>query len=695
MNQTTVEPPSNLKRMVALGMMAVLLLIWLFGCQRWTVPVVLMDLLPGLLWVGNHFGAVWTIAIVDFVCAAGIVAAAVPVGLVILARVTRERSLLSLLFAAAVGFWVLAVAVLLVGVFSVKAVPVVWMLGLLWVAPGGRAYPGIHFRCSGGSVSRRLFMKFNGSALHRSATRPVSGHSARGEREKLSRWEWFMVAVLVVAGVLNVLGAVTPPFEYDALEYHLGSLADYQRAGRIVFLPHNFYSNLPQLTEMLYLLGLRSAGDGVAKWLHLFFGAGTALAVFAVGKRVWSRPVGLTAAVMFFCMPFVQDLSRTARIDLATTFFGTLALAGVLLWRKEEGKEWLWMGAMAAGCAVATKWTAVPVVVLPCFILIAAETRYFKLPAVFGLLASVFVLPWLIKNFFLTGNPVYPLLDHLFESPHWGLAQSALFAEKHFAKWDQSVCEGPWRALMAEPGAVPVGVMCAPLAWLVWRGDRQVRRAGWLGILAFAGWMVLTFRPWRFLFPAVPVILLAGAAGLFSAGRWCRWLLGFVMGVGLCWTGVSVLLDVEEPERVPAGVSVAGLGLGQVGREEFLRRLGAGTFEPIFWMNENLPASATVAYVGEARVFYARHRALWCTAYDRHPLAAVWRKPTEPELLYKGLKAAGVTHVYVNFSEWERLRKGYGFLLGMDSGAFRRMLQEPAFVHPVFERGSKVVWELK
>jgi hypothetical protein len=248
---------------------------------------------------------------------------------------------------------------------------------------------------------------------------------------------------------------------------------------------------------------------------------------------------------------------------------------------------------------------------------------------------------------------------------------------------------------MSEPGALPVVVMCLPLVWLVWREDRQVRRAGWLGVLAFAGWLVFTFRPWRFLFPAMPLVLAAGAVGAMAAERWHRALMGAAMVMGLCWTGASVLVDVEDAERVPARVSVAGLGLGQVGREDFARRLGRGMFEPIFWMNENLPASATVAYVGEARAFYARHRVLWCTAYDRHPLAAAWKKPTDAASLYKGLKAAGVTHVYVNFSEWERLRKGYGYLLAMDSAAFRTMLQDEALARRAHENGNNMVWELK
>jgi 4-amino-4-deoxy-L-arabinose transferase-like glycosyltransferase len=659
MKQVRLEPPSTLKRLIAFGWVAVVVLIWLCFCDAWVVPVTVARLVPGTVWIGPHFFGVWGRGLLDLFCAAGILATALPVGRVVVEFFTSERGVLASLFAVVVGLWVMAVAVLVAGVISVRAVPVVWVGLLTWVLPGGR-------------------WKWSQSKW-----------------EKLSGWEWFLVAVLVVAGVLNVIGVVTPPFEYDALEYHLGALSEYARAGRIVFLPHNFYSNLPQLTEMLYLLGLQTCSAGVAKWLHLCFALLTAVALFAVGRRCWSRAVGLTSATLFFCLPFVADLSRTARIDLATTFFGTMAFAGVLLWSRSNEGGWFWLGAAAAGVSVATKWTAVPVVVLPCFILIAAETRYFRLPAIFCLLASVFILPWLVKNFFFAGNPVYPLLDDWFHSSHWGMGQAALFAEKHFARWDASMWRSPWRSLMSEPGASPLVLMVAPLAWLAWRGDRQVRRLAWLVGLAFLGWWALTFRPWRFLLPAVPMALLVGAVGLLVAGRWSRVLVGVVAGMGLCWTLATELVDAEYSERIPPKVSMMEFALGQTGREEFVARVGAGAFEPILWMNTHLPASAKVLYVGEGRVFYAKTPPVWCTAFDRHPLAKVLRMPTDASKMYAGLRAAGVTHVYVNFSEWRRLRENYNYLLGMDAGAFRQMLQDPVYARRIYEHDGKVVWELK
>ena len=123
-----------------------------------------------------------------------------------------------------------------------------------------------------------------------------------------------MLALVVAAAAINLLGAVVPPFEYDELEYHLGAPSEYLKAGRILFLPHNFYSNMPQLTEMLYLLAMVVRSDVAAKLLHWSFGLLSAMAVYSVASRRWSSRVGMTAAALFYAVPFVQDLSQTARI---------------------------------------------------------------------------------------------------------------------------------------------------------------------------------------------------------------------------------------------------------------------------------------------------------------------------------------------------------------------------------------------
>ena len=577
---------SNLRRWLAVGWAAAIALIFLYRYDAWQFPILLGQALPAIQ-LGPYFNAFWRERLLDAGKCAAVLTTAFAAGSVLIHRLTKERNLLTGLFALAAGLWLLATGVLIIAEFSVAHTGWIFLLAGGWLLPAPRAY------------------------FHRAG--------------KFAANPW--LALIVIAALLGLLGAMAPPFEYDELEYHLGAPSEYLKAGRIIFLPHNFYSNMPQLTEMLYLLVRCGTA---AKMLHWCFGVLSALAIFAVASRLWSQRTGIMAAALFYCLPFVFDLSQTARIDLATTFFVTLTFGGVLT--ESDG----YLSALAAGAAIATKWTAIPVVLLP----VILKRRWFCL------LSPILCLPWLLKNWLLTGNPVYPMFS-------WSHEQATLFAAKHYAHFDAvgfwQIAERIWHYSFVETGAVPVLLMTAPLAVLV-RGDNRLKRTALLFGAAYAGWYLLTFRPWRFLMPALPLAAMLGAVALDSVARWCRALVVVVMLVGLTWIGLQVAVDLEDPGRLPAQVSVLNLVLGRLPEQEFLSRLGHGIFETVVWMNANLPVTAKVLYVGEARVALAQHAVVWATAFDRFPVDAT----------------NGVTHVYFNYSELNRLHGHYGYPRGLD-----------------------------
>jgi 4-amino-4-deoxy-L-arabinose transferase-like glycosyltransferase len=619
--------------------------------------------------VGPYFGIFLLGRIADGVCVAALFASAFAMGAVATARLLPDRTPLGALFALGVGLWIMAVGVLVIGAFSVPKVPLMFCGLIAWALP---------------------------------APRKLLGSSLRSD-ESLDAWGKAMLVCLIGAALLNLPGALVPPFEYDELEYHLGAPAEYIRAGHIGFLPHNFYSNMPQLTEMLYLLGLVTTSDGAAKLLHWMFGVFAAVTVYSVATSLWTRKVGITAAALFYCTPFVQDLSQTGRVDLATTFFAALAFGGLLSWKREEVNRYLWLSALATGAAVATKWPAVGIALLPALGFVFLARRSWRLTLCYGLVAGVAVAPWLVKNWVLAGNPVYPLLYGLFPSPHWSAAQAALFAQRHSPTFDGDgivqVVGRIWQFSFTEPGAVPLLLMAAPLVLLIRKRDPGACRAAGLFLASYAGWYLLTFRPWRFLLPAFPLAAMVGAYALESvsfgkrASVVLRIAIGVVMMFSLARMAMSNLVDVEDYRRVPPMMNPIQYSLGQVSREEFVSRMGGGLFEPVVWMNHNLPAAARVLYLGEARVYYEKFPVLWSTAFDQHPLAALVSKSANSEELRALIRARGITHVYVNQYELTRLSRNYGYLNGLNWAIVEDLLNRHARV--IHEHGPYVVYALE
>lgn len=657
-------------RLLAIFWVVGLALVYLVRYGAWILPWQAASLfgaaLPALH-IGPHFQEFWIARVYDFGCVIGIVAAALGLGITVTDRLVVKRDILGALLALAAGFWLLAVLVLVAGSVSITKVPWVCLALLCWLLP----------------APRKFVREFQVS------TDPIDG------------WAKLMIACIVLAAVLNLVGTLAPPFEYDELEYHLGALADYQRAGHIVFLPHNFYSNLPQLTEMLYLLATTLTSDIAAKILHWSFGLLGALAVFGVARRLWSRAVGWTAAALFYCVPFVQDLGQTARIDLATAFFATLAFGALVIWSEEEDRNLVWLSALCAGAAVATKWTAIPVVLFPLIVSLAFR-RKFRLLPVFGLLAIAMVTPWLVKNWLLAGNPIYPLFHQWFSNPYWSAKQAAVFSGKHYPTFGWGTIEQffslPWNYSFLEAGAVPLLLMTAPLVLLVLRSEPAAKRAGWLAAGSYASWFCFTFRPWRFLFPIFGMAAVAGAFAMEKLGRevMVRYALRLAVGVVMLMSFASLalndLVDTENPERVPPEMDFVQYDLGQFTRDEFVARMGKGVLEPVIWMNENLPSGAKVLYVGEGRVYYAKHPVLWSTAFDQQPLTAMSNEAKTAEELLAALRAKGITHVYVNFAEADRLRRGYDYMTDANGNLIQNMLRHNAT--EVHRTARGVVYEL-
>lgn len=658
-------------RLLAILWVAGLALIYLLRSGAWVLPwqgAAIINTSVPALHIGPYFREFWIARGYDLACVLGIVAAALGVGATLTHGLIERRDVLGVLFALAVGFWLLAVLVLVVGTVNSAEVPCVFLVLLCWLWP----------------APRKFIRSFYVST------------------ERTDGWAKLMIVCLLLAAVLNLAGALAPPFEYDELEYHLGALADYQRMGRIVFLPHNVYSNMPQLTEMLYLLAKTTTSDIAAKLLHWLFGALGAFAVYGLAQRLWSKTVGLTAAALFYCTPLVQDLGETARIDLATTFFATLAFGALVLWtEEEESRKHLWLSALCVGAAVATKWPAIPVVLLPVVVMLVVRRDFQRLPA-FCFLAAAIIVPWLVKNWWLTGNPVYPLFPTWCPNPHWSAAQSMVFSQRHAPTFNWrglgEFVSLPWKYSFVEDGAVPLLLMTAPLFLLLPRMEPAAKRLGWLFAGAYGGWYCATFRPWRFLFPAFGVAAIVGAFAMEKLGRdsmvriALRLSVGIVMAMSLATLALNDIVDTAYPQRMPPVLSFARYALGNFTRDWLVTRMGKGVLEPIIWMNENLPVDAKVLYVGEARAYYAKQPVVWSTAFDQPPLTALSRAAKTPMELLAALRAKGITHVYMNFAELKRLQHGYDYMRDANWSLIQGTLEQHAT--EIHKSGPGIVYEL-
>ncbi|MCH8333434.1 hypothetical protein IIC65_05825, partial [Candidatus Sumerlaeota bacterium] len=333
-----------------------------------------------------------------------------------------------------------------------------------------------------GGVSALAFHLFGARSGDSSEATPSRSAALSSEEDTapariVSASGWALVGIYLVI----LLGpALSPPLNYDTLEYHLGVIPHYFQEGIVAPIPHVFYSAQPLGTEMLYTLAAAlegtawGLGSGLIQWLLIL--TATALLSRLLGA-VGTPKVALPwLLLLFLSHPIIVKLELDRLTDLTGCVF---LLAGWLLWvrwnRWHPGiiaprRIFLLMGLMAGG-AIASKWTNAGTAALLIFIVPAcamavrlfpkgsspelrrgeaereqAEKSQDSAGAVsprpisscaislgcFALGAALILLPWSVWLWARVGNPFAPFAAGIFPTEQWGAERLDFLLATHF-----------------------------------------------------------------------------------------------------------------------------------------------------------------------------------------------------------------------------------------------------------------------
>lgn len=510
----------------------------------------------------------------------------------------------------------------------------------------------------------------------------LSDHVWSRPREALDdrRWLWWLAAATPFA-VVMVLGAMMPPWAYDVREYHLQTPKEWFQTGRVEFLPHNIYANMPLGSEMTALFAMGLAGGEDGWWWGALAGKTTmacyslvaAAALIAFGKRVHSLAAGTISAVLLLSAPWIVSLATTGYNEGPVAMYAVLAIYA--LWLAQQAAEtsaaWRLVGlaGFCAGAAVACKYPPLLFLVVPLGAWVAVRSasmtrdRLFA-AAIYSLGVLVACGPWLAKNWALTNNPTYPLLYSIFDgktrtpekhaqwqrvhSPQPEKETGGRFTARGFV---QEIAWNGWRTLWAS-FTIP------PLALAAWFARRQ-----WplLGVLlafvafVFVSWWLFTHRLDRFLVLLLPIVALAGGIGAFAVDHpaWRAATLGFVvLGAGVQFLFVSLHPDnryfvpLEVLRRDDRGVGEAGV------RMEAAHR----------WLNKHAQPGEKVLLVGDAEPFDLELPAIYNTCFDDCQFTRLLQGRTREERL-EALRAEKIAYVFVSWAHLARYRSAgnYGY----------------------------------
>jgi len=228
--------------------------------------------------------------------------------------------------------------------------------------------------------------------------------------------------VLLPFFALTLFHAMAPEMSPDGVTYHLGLVSRYYRNRGFLPITTNIYANISQGIELLFLHAYAFGRHSAAALVHFSFLPALCLLLLSYGRRFGFPVAGLAAAVIIFVSPVFGIDAASAYNDVATAAVVFALFYFLRLWDDTPRPALLVPIGILAGFAYACKYTAFLAVPFAAgwivFRLWRTPRLLWRPLIIVGVLVSLMVLPWMIKNIVLVANPVSPFFNQHFPNPY-------------------------------------------------------------------------------------------------------------------------------------------------------------------------------------------------------------------------------------------------------------------------------------
>ncbi|MBC8507447.1 MAG: glycosyltransferase family 39 protein [Anaerolineales bacterium] len=394
------------------------------------------------------------------------------------------------------------------------------------------------------------------------------------------------LSLILIIAIGSFFWALAPAVRYDSVSYHLAVPVKFLEAGRMLELPESFQTYFAHYGEMLYVIAFALGDQPLPGLINFTAGILLVIQTYYLGVRIGNKLVGWIAAVLLFSLPIIGIESATTYIDIFLALFVTSAFQVALLWKESDDNRWLLVVGIFSGLALGTKLNAL-LILIPFWGLILVtfyreNKRVEKSTLLIIFPALLLGLPWLIRDWLWTGNPIFPNLNSLFQSPEW--FDRNFFVFQPTLNTLQRFLYFPWLGIADSHNYYhesPGGVLGAlPLLSLPWFYGWHKERLRYLlifvaSLLAMA--MLFGFGAHaRYMMPLFPLLSILAALNVESLGSFLfdqrR-----ILGISFIFLGLVYVFSTrlsftvrwwEIPERYPFQI-----WRGEESQEAFVDRI--------------------------------------------------------------------------------------------------------------------------
>lgn len=470
----------------------------------------------------------------------------------------------------------------------------------------------------------------------------------------LSATENMLLFLIIVQLTLNFSASFTPDLsETDTLNYYLAVPNWWIINHGIADMEHHIYYNLFSFYGCVYAAAMMFGSELTAKVVNMFVASvGTVLIPVYLCRKYFDKKTILPALAIICTTYQFSQLAYNTGSDSFNVLLSLSALSAMLLYRPGETGT-LTLSALFAGFAMASKATSLMFIV-PVMGIIIYNNRtnrilMFRELVVFITFASIPVIPWLVKNYILRGNPFFPFLTGIFGLPEqydinlmeyfrkssyiFSGERSAFFKTLRYIFFSS---ETPFN-LYTSP-FLPAAAGFLPF---IYKKPENIKQAF---LLWFAAAVLIiqlnTVSTARYYLPVFIIISVFFADYLHKATE--RYgIVNFILPLILGFTLVPSFYMFRKNYfyMIPFGIKT---------HQEFPGYI-SGYADAVNWINTNLSDDVKVLLDDfDGRSFYMQKKYYVTSFFDKNWYDILLTSSDTPEIIYRKLMTEGITHILFN-----------------------------------------------
>jgi len=465
------------------------------------------------------------------------------------------------------------------------------------------------------------------------------------------------------------LVALAPPYMRDTLVYHLAAPRAYLDAGGLVDIPGNFFFAFPKGQEMLQMLLLDAYGDRAAQLFGVWQQLAAVLGIYALISWRFDKVTALVCALGYASVPTAVYFSGGGYVEPAIALALVAAIIALVTFSKSPKPALAVLAGLFVGWLVAIKYTGLLYGGLLGLLLVVQLRK--KKPGRVASLTTIFTLAtlpgffWLVRNWLVVDNPVFPFAFNFFGGAGWD-GQRALAYKMYMQSYGMGrglldtlllpirlFFSGQFHSMqfdgVLDPFAFLIFVFAVVALFLSMRRKIDSPRLAGLGwaTLAFAAFFVFGTQQARFFLPTHLLLCLLAAPAVELTvveinKRRSRQAIGIIVLV------LMMSIGLFETGRVLSRDQLFIYWSGDRNEAQFLRTK-LQPYTAIEYINQNTPEAAKVLCAMTGNYRYYLHRKHVADSFiEDFTIKRLLDEGGDADGFFKRLTDEGYTHLLFN-----------------------------------------------